>query len=302
MTRSPARPLGPALLGAALVVLVVALAGCSSGDDDRRAAGSTAAMDAPAAALESAPDADGAARSTAAEVPRAVVRTGNVALRADDVGGAQIEVRKVVDRHAGEVTEEKTQSDDDGRPTYARMVLRIPSDDFAAAVDELKDVGELESASTAEDDVTTQVIDVRTRLKVQQRSIERISVLFQRAQSIHDIMAIESELSRRQADLEALQQQAAHLADQTSLSTIVVSLDQIPADRSAPEGDDTGFLAGLSAGWGALTTFAIGLATVVGAVLPWIAVAAVLGGPLLLLLRSVRRRAARLGEPAQPSE
>lgn len=302
MTRSPARPLAPALLGAALVVLVVALAGCSSGDDDRRAAGSTAAMDAPAAALESAPDADGAARSTAAEVPRAVVRKGNVALRADDVGRAQIEVRKVVDRHAGEVTEEKTQSDDDGRPTYARMVLRIPSDDFAAAVDELKDVGELESASTAEDDVTTHVIDVRTRLKVQQRSIERISVLFQRAQSIRDIMAIESELSRRQADLEALQQQAAHLADQTSLSTIVVSLDQIPADRSASEGDDdTGFLAGLSAGWDALTTFALGLATVVGAVLPWIAVAAILGGPLLLL-RSVRRRAARLGEPAQPSE
>lgn len=316
MTRSLARSLSPVVVGTALL-LTLALAGCSSDDHDGRddaASGSTAALDAPAAdALEGAADAggdaqdsaaqDSAARSVAQEIPQSVIRKGNVALRADDVGRAQIEVRKVVDRHAGEVTEEKTQSDDEGRPTYARMVLRIPSGDFGEAVEGLKKIGELESASTNEDDVTTQVIDVRTRLKVQQRSIARISVLFQRAQSIRDIMAIESELSRRQADLEALQQQEAYLADQTSLSTIVVSIDRTPAHQTKPEEDDTGFVAGLSAGWGALTTFAVGLATAVGALLPWVVVVAVLGVPALLLVRSVRRRAAaRPAEPAQSSE
>lgn len=316
MARSLTRSLSPTVAGTALLVaLVIALTGCSSDDHDERddaASGSSAALDAPAAdALEGAADAggdaargpDAAARNVAQEIPQAVIRKGNVALRADDVGRAQIEVRKVVDRHAGEVTEEKTQSDDDGRPTYARMVLRIPSDDFGEAVEGLKKIGELESASTNEDDVTTQVIDVRTRLQVQQRSIARISVLFQRAQSIRDIMAIESELSRRQADLEALQQQEAYLADQTSLSTIVVSIDRTPAHQTKPEEDDRGFLAGLSAGWGALATFAVGLATAVGALLPWVVVVAVVGVPALLLVRSVRRRtAARPAEPAQSSE
>jgi hypothetical protein len=309
MNRSLTRSLAPLILGAALVA---ALVGCSGDDSDGGESSDSAAMEAPAA--DDGVDAmTGGARSAAQstardeltpDVPRAVIRKGNVALRAEDVGRARIEVQKVVDRYAGEVTEEKTQSDDDGDAAYTRLVLRVPSDDFADAVDELKGIGELESASTNEDDVTTEVIDVRTRLKVQERSIARISVLFQQARSIRDIMAIESELSRRQADLEALQQQAAYLDNQTSLSTIVVSIDRIPAERAEPEDeDDAGFLAGLSAGWGALTTFAVGLATAVGALLPWLVVVALVGVPVLLVVRSLRRRQdLRPAQPAPPAQ
>jgi hypothetical protein len=314
MTLTPARLLIPALLVAAL-----ALTGCASSSDDSDASGSTSGVaDGPAAAeradgaatqdFASAPDAeladslgDGSAAKPEKARPapddlvgqeQALIRKGNVALRADDVGRAQIEVQKVVDRYAGQVTDEKSQSDDDGKPAYTRMVLRVPSEDFAKAIEELKDVAELESASTNQDDVTSKVIDVRTRLQVQKRSIARISVLFQQAQSIRDIMAIESELSRRQADLESLEQQAAYLANQTSLSTIVVSIDKIPEQQKAApkDDDDTGFVAGLSAGWGALSSFAVGLATALGALLPWLVVVGLVGAPTLLLVRSLRRR------------
>jgi hypothetical protein len=234
---------------------------------------------------------------------QALIRNGNVALRADDVGRAQIEVQKVVDTYAGQVTDEKSQSDDNGKVAYTRMVLRVPSEDFGKAVDDLKGIAELESANTKQDDVTSEVIDVQTRMKVQQRSIARISVLFQQAQNIRDIMAIEAELSQRQADLEALEQQAAYLANQTTLSTIVVSIDQIPEkQKPSPKDDDSGFVAGLSAGWGALSTFAVGLATALGAVLPWLVVLGLVGIPTLLLVRSLRRRTPAPAETGQSSE
>src|SRR4051812_21789932 len=216
MTQTSARILAPALLIGAL-----ALAGCSGTDGDS-GSGDSAGAGAPAmsqadpgtedfAEVGSDAAADGrtgdavAAPGKADVAPdeltgqeQALIRKGNVALRADDVGRAQIEVQKVVDRYAGQVTDEKTQSDDDGNPAYTRMVLRIPSDDFDRAIEALKGVGELESANTNQDDVTTEVIDVKTRLQVQKRSIARITVLFQRAESIRDVMAIESELSQRQ--------------------------------------------------------------------------------------------------------
>ncbi|MDF1604025.1 DUF4349 domain-containing protein [Nocardioides sp. YIM 152315] len=304
MNRSLMRLVATAILGTALAATLVGCSGDSDSDsggtsDSPAAARAPEVADADRAGAASLAE-DAAAREEAApEVPRAVIRKGNVALRADDVGRARIEVQKVVDRHAGEVTEEETQSDDDGDAAYTRLVVRVPSDDFADAVTELKRIGELESANTNEDDVTTEVIDVRTRIKVQERSIDRISILFQRAESIRDIMAIESELSRRQAELESLQQQAAYLDDQTSMSTIVVSIDRVPAKRSEPvEDDDTGFLAGLSAGWGALSTFAVGLATALGALLPWLVVGTVVGVPALLLVRSLRRRT----PPAAPGD
>ncbi|WP_028643094.1 DUF4349 domain-containing protein [Nocardioides sp. URHA0020] len=236
---------------------------------------------------------------------QSLIRTGNVALRADDVGRAQIRVQKVVDRYAGQVSDEDTQSDDDGTPTYTRMELRIPTKDFDKAVRELKGAGDLESATTKQQDVTDQVIDVRTRLAVQKRSIARITVLFQQAKTIRDIMAIEAELSQRQAELESLEQQSAQLANVTSMSTIVVSIDETPTDKPARDDttDDAGFLAGLSAGWGALATFAVGAATVVGAVLPWAVALAVVAIPVLLLVRSARRRTPSVAvETSQPSE
>ncbi len=113
------------------------------------------------------------------------------------------------------------------------MVLRIPVEHFDDAMADLKGVAELESANTNEDDVTTKVIDTQTRLKVQKRSIARITTLFDRAESIRDIMAIEAQLSRRQAVLDSLEKQAAYLAGQTTLSTITVSVDQIPEKKAS---------------------------------------------------------------------
>lgn len=313
MRLTPVRTLVPALL-----VLAVAVTGCSGGANDASndassdagdsvAGGSVAGAPAPAQAERNAADRDGAAyglrdgldvMSTANqpspdEPQPALIKKGNVALRADDVGKAQFDVQRIVDAHAGKVTEEKTTTDKDGSPAYTRMVLRIPAAQFDAAMKQLKGLenAELESANTSEDDVTTKLIDTRTRLKVQRRSIERITVLFDRAQSIRDIMAIEAQLSRRQADLDSLERQAAYLQGQTTLSTIVVSVDQIPDRKATKEkDDDTGFVAGLSAGWHGLTKFAVAMATLVGALLPWLALLLVLGAPTLLVVRAARRR------------
>ena len=289
------------------VLLAGALVGCSSsGDSGGSDSGSTSAGGADRPAAAAAPEqADGVMSSVDDAVgrnrvepgpdvmSRAVIRKGNVELRAEDVGQAQAEVQKVVNRYFGQVTEEKTTTDDDGNPAYTNMVLRIPTERFADAMDALKGTAdaELVAANSSEDDVTTKLIDTRTRLAAQKQSIARITVLFDRAQSIRDIMAIEAELSRRQADLDSLERQAAYLRGQTSLSTITVSIDEIPAKvQKKAEDDKSGFLAGLSAGWGALTTFGVGLATALGALLPWLIVLGIVGPPAYLLVRAVRRR------------
>ncbi|ABL83173.1 MULTISPECIES: DUF4349 domain-containing protein [unclassified Nocardioides] len=313
MRLTPVRTLVPAL-----VVLAVVLTGCSGGADDVADSaansaggdGSSSVAGGQPTAEQQDPDAQRGAAYTAADAPadsvlsvvtkpgpvepqQALIKKGNVSLRADDVGKAQFEVQRVVDKHGGKVPEEKTTTDEDGRPAYTRMVLRIPAAAFDDALAELKDLegAELEAANTSTDDVTTKLIDTQTRVEAQRRSIARITTLFDRAQSIRDIMAIEAQLSQRQADLESLERQLAYLRGQASFSTIVVSIDQIPAKKATPKKeDDTGFVAGLSAGWGGLKTFAVALATILGAVLPWLAVLVVLGVPTLLLTRAARRR------------
>ena len=301
------RTFRPRLLGlVAALALVATGVSCSAGsgggsDSAPASARDSIAKEAPPGGTDSVlPGLDeGSSDSAAAPaprapqqmVPRSVISTGNVALRSRDVAEARFEVQKIVDHYRGEITQEQTDTDDHGAVRRSRLVLRIPTAQFGDAMQDLEKAADLISSDTTTEDVTTQVIDLRVRLGVQRRSIERIELLFARAQSIRDIMAIEAQLSRRQAVLGSQERQQAYLADQTSMSTITVSLERTPAKGTHAEKDDTGFIPGLRAGWHGLTAVAVGVATVVGAALPFTAVLlvlALLAWPVLRLLRRQR--------------
>jgi hypothetical protein len=228
---------------------------------------------------------------------RAVIAHGEVVLRSPDVAETRADVRRVLERYDGEVSSEETDTDDDGEAVTARLVLRVPSPRFDDAMGDLRRVAELAYANSDTKDVTTKVIDTRVRLRAQRRSVARVEQLLDRAQDLRDIVLIESELSRRQAALDSLEQQSAYLADQTSMSTISVEVDRKHEAAPKEQEDRTGFLGGLAAGWHALTAVAVGLATALGATLPFLVVLAVLLLAAWPFLRALRRRR---GTPSGP--
>ncbi len=315
LTSTSRRLRGSALAAAGVAGLVFVLGACSSGagdsDDGGGGADSMAAYDpeAPADLPASAPDQDGAMADVASseqEAPqqgvtdRAVISTATVALSSDDVAAARFDVQKIVDQFNGEVAEEQTEGGEEMR--RSRVVIRVPSKDFSAAIEALEEVGVLESSTRTSEDVTTTVIDNAARIRAQEESLQRVEVLLGQATSIRDIVAIEAQLTRRQADLDSLKSQQAFLADQTSLSTIRVLIERTSETKEKePDTDDAGFLSGLDGGWDALTSFGTGVATVAGALLPFAILCALLGVPAWVVSRRiVRRRPPTPAAPAAP--
>ena len=112
-------------------------------------------------------------------------------------------------------------------------------------------------------------------------------------------MAIEAEVAQRQAELDSLAQQQAYLKDQTSMSTVKVNIERRPdPKKAAPKDDDSGFLAGLAAGWNGLKSTVVAAATVVGALLPFAVVVLLIGVPVWLLVRRMRRTPAPAPVPS----
>lgn len=233
----------------------------------------------------------------APETERAIISSGTVSLTSKDVGAARQDVQRIVDAQRGEVTEENTETDDDGRTSYARMVLRVPSSAFDAAMEALEDVAVLRSSDRGSEHVTTQVIDTGVRVRAQEASLKRVELLLAEAGSLKDIIWIESQLTDRQAELDSLKSQQTWLKDQTSLSTITVDITaKAEAEAEEPDDEPAGFLTGLEGGLDALGGTAVAVATVVGALLPFAVVLLALGLPVWLLLR--RRRT--VPQPAAP--
>ncbi|WP_104107864.1 DUF4349 domain-containing protein [Nocardioides sp. 616] len=289
---------------AALLATLAALGGCSSSDQDAaHSTADSAAQEGDAGAGTSQADAGPGARAAATARPavaeRAVIATATVALHSDDVRAARNDVQQVADALRGEVADEEADSSD-GELVWTRLVLRVPTARFGDAITRLEEIGELDSTERDTEDVTTQVIDNEVRIRAQERSLRRIEVLLDRADRIADIVSIESELTRRQSDLDSLKQQRVWLADQTSMSTITVHVERTAAGAT-PETEESGFLSGLASGWDGLSGAAVALATVAGLLLPWAVVALALGLPLWWVARRGPRSGRNAAEPpAQP--
>jgi hypothetical protein len=128
-------------------------------------------------------------------------------------------------------------------------------------------------------------------------SVDRVRALMAQAKDIGQVVALESEMSRREADLESLESQQAALKTSVERSTLAVSLT-IPAAATEAVSNN-GFLAGLHSGWDAFTASASGLFTAIGAVLPFAAFFALLAAPIVWWLR--RQQTNRRVSPAPSS-
>ncbi len=227
-----------------------------------------------------------------------MVATGEVRVETRRVERARDEALSLTRTWGGLVADEQTGSDDEGRPRSSTLVLRVPTPRFATALEELADLGRVTEQTRSAEDVTTQVVDNQARVRAAERSIRSIESLLSRAERLGEVIRIESDLARRQADLDSLKQQQAYLADQTSLSTITLHLAR-PAATTPPPAQTRGFLAGLEGGWEAMAASGVVLATAAGAVLPFAALLALVGVPLARVLR--RRRTAAVTDPAAPA-
>jgi Domain of unknown function (DUF4349) len=293
-----AATVGVALLG--VFGAVVALVDGSSGDGSgtTSSAGSPMIAPAPAPEIGTAEGPSGAAGTSADDardkspvqppspggaaetIGRDVVRTAQLTVQVADPTAATRGVRTAVAAAGGVISEEQV----DG--TGAWLVVRVPAAGLDRLVDDLAATGTVLGRSGRTEDATEQVVDLDSRVATQQASVTRVRALLAQATSIGDIVSVESELARREADLDSLQRRLATLKDRVALSTLTVELRT--ASTPAPA-DPAGFGAGLGAGWSGLKVIGSGLATATGFLLPFLPLLAVAGA----VVWAVRRRAGR---------
>ena len=291
-TPRPVRPVRA--LSGVLLAACLALAGCSAADDSDGGSAKSAADGAERQAGAAGGKADDAksARRAPASAPSAVIPTASLTVEVKDVPKALEEARTTAENAGGYVGGENTGRDSDGHE-YTRVVLRVPSARYDEVLGDLQGAGRLVERTAKAQDVTDQVVDVDSRVKSQRASVARIRTLMDRATKLSDVVTLEGELSSREADLEALLAQQASLKDRTSLATITLSLSGTPAKKAA-EDDTPGFVDALSGGWHAFVTMLRWIALVLGALLPFAALAALLA---LVWARVVRPRLPRRPEP-----
>ncbi len=239
---------------------------------------------------------DGSSKPTGdgllADIPgeRDVIATAEMTLRSQDVGATVDAIELIATSAGGFVSGRDVNSNpDDPKGTRAVIVVRVPTTKLDSVISRAQDEGDVVRITADEQDVTQTVVDVDSRVASARASVERIRSLLSEATTIGEVVRIESELSRREADLESLLAQQRSLADQTSLATLSVTVLAPNAVEPPPE-ETTGFLPGLQRGWDALVGVVVVALTTIGVLLPFLVVLALILGPIAAAWRRRQQR------------
>lgn len=203
---------------------------------------------------------------------RDIIHTVTVSIETDDVVAGAARAATIAVAAGGFVADESTRGND-----YAHLTLRIPVEAHSDALGDLEALGDVVDRTRTAEDVTNRMVDAESRIDSQRASIARTRQLLESATDMDQIIRIEDELSRREADLDALLRTREELSALSTLATVEVtfgaSIDTEPEQAA-------GFLAGLREGWDAFArALAVG-ATILGAALPFLLTAAVIAVPI----------------------
>lgn len=287
------------------------LAGCSAGDSAGSAASAThaaasAAVPSPARGAAAYEDKAAGADPASAGVDvtdQKLVRTATLSLQVNDIGQATARVRAANLAAGGIVLSENIGSYPSGEGdtttgtakvsvnphTYAVLVVSVPVDKLDATLDELQKIGTVLDRRSETQNVTEDFVDVQARVASMKKSVARVQDLIGRTSDIDQLVRLEQELSTRQADLESMEARLASLDRQTARSPITVNLTTDPALVTTSTTPADGFTGGLAKGWRAFVVSVVAALTVLGAILPFAVLGAVVGVPVLVLWRRARR-------------
>ncbi len=107
---------------------------------------------------------------------------------------------------------------------FAMATVQVPSDNFEAALDEIKSNFRINQESTYQDDVTREYQDLEARIKNKKTEEEAFSKILVQAKDTEDVIDVTRELSRVRSEIERLEIQKKYYDNMVDMSRININL------------------------------------------------------------------------------
>lgn len=189
----------------------------------------------------------------------------------------------------------------------ANLTLRIPAehlDEFLSAVAENSNVISRDENVT---DVTLQYVDMKSHKEALLTEQERLLELLEQAESVEDIITIESRLSDVRYQIESMESQLRTMDNQVSYSTVYLYIDEVAKltpvkEQTTLEKIKTGFAESLYNVGNGIKDFVIGLIIRIPYLVIWAVVIFLIVLTVKRLIKSGKKRKVKKQEKQQKSQ
>ena len=200
--------------------------------------------------------------------------------RVDTIGGYAEDLYQYGDQQSG------------GR-RGASLTLRIPTDQLEDFLAGIEGAGRVTERSESTTDMTVQYTDNAARLQTLKDKMQRLNELMAQAQNVSDLIELESAIQDTQYQIDSDENAQRDIDSRVDMTRVTVQLrEETPADGAAADDASLGerIVSALKATVQWLGEFGRGLLVFLAMALPVIAIAAVIGLVLWLVVRRHKKK------------
>lgn len=211
---------------------------------------STTEMAPEAAAAEEVDTGEGSTGVAVQDTQRKLIRNVDLEVETEEFDQLLETVTQKTSQAGGYIEQSYTYNGSNyygGGRRNANLTVRIPADQLNAFLSSVAEVSNVISRNESVADVTLQYVDMESHKKALQAEQDRLLELLEQAETIEDIISIESRLSEVRYQIESMESQLRTMDNQVSYSTVYLYINEVEtytpvAEQSIMEKISTGFM------------------------------------------------------------
>ena len=238
-----------------------------------------------------------------------IVYTGNLSIQTLEYDKSAASIRKKI-RDAGGFSESESERDNNynwytygggsGGNRYLSITARIPSEQFENFINSLSGDGKIMNRSVNAENISRVYANKETYKKALEKEQERLLAMMDKAETIEDMITVESRLSEVERQLNIYNTDLAEMDKDVEFSTVYIELQEVK--RYTEETDSTTFGEELRYAFedaiSSFKAFCEGIVLFVVRNFPYLIILAVI---LVLIIRAIgRSRAKRIAMMSDP--
>ena len=172
---------------------------------------------------EAAPGSKSSLDFTDYSTDRMIIKSASLTIEVTDFQKSYDSVIDLTQKANGFIADSSSYVTSSGN-TRGDITIRVPEDEFNSVIEKIKQLGDLQSEHISGEDITEEYIDLNARLNNLERQEKRLLEILDLAETVEDILKVESELGRVRGEIEQIKGRINYLEDRVDLSTIRVHI------------------------------------------------------------------------------
>ncbi|MBN1231124.1 MAG: DUF4349 domain-containing protein [Anaerolineales bacterium] len=164
----------------------------------------------------------------AQEIQRMIIKNADLRISAEDPNQTLNEIMTLADEMGGYVVSSSVyqQEYDSGFYVNANITIRVPADDLDIALTTIeKKASQVLSQSVSGDDVTSEYVDLSSRLTNLENTEAELTRIMQDAQNTDDVLNVYYQLTSIREQIELTKGQMKYLQESSAMSSISINIE-----------------------------------------------------------------------------